>query len=328
MTPMNHISQLLLSRRGPHQGRCRMKDRYLITALMLLVPTLVIGQELKEGEDHAATGQVWRNYTVQQSVEFGGRIVGTGGNVQMYDTLVDLHSGPRLLGQELTIRPMTRGGGVFDSFYMNSFGFGGDPDNVARLRIEKSKWYNFVGLYRRNKNIFNDNLFANPLTLNPGITNCSTVAGGTVRPCPAAFTPQANYFYTNSPHQQAMTRNMGDFTLTLFPQSSVRVRLGFARNDNEGRADSSLEDVNIDLTEESKWRSDRLTFGVDVRVLPRTTLSFDQFFERDRVDTNYVNNPVNPYTLGVGGPSVSLPLYFPPCAVAVGGNPQPYITAP
>ncbi len=331
MTHTNHISpQLLLSRRGPLQGRCRMKDRYLIAvaALMLLVPSLVMGQELKEGEDHTAPGQVWHNYTVQQSVEFGGRIVGTGGNVEMYDTLVDLHSGPRLLGQELTIRPMTRGGGIFDSLYMNSFGFGGDPDNVARLRIEKSKWYDFVALYRRNKNIFNDNLFANPLTLNPGITNCSTVVGGTVRPCTNAFTPQSNYFYTNSPHQQAMTRNMGDFNLTLFPQSAVRVRLGFARNHNEGRLDSSLEDVNVDLTEESKWRSDRLTFGVDVHVMPRTTLSFDQFFERDKVDTNFVNNPVNPYTLGVGGPSVSLPLYFPPCAVAVSGSPQPYIPAP
>ncbi|HVJ04706.1 MAG TPA: hypothetical protein VM578_03425 [Candidatus Saccharimonadales bacterium] len=308
-----------------------MKDRYLVavSALMLLVPSLVMGQELKDGaDDNASIGRVWGNYTVQQSVEFGGRITDTSGNVQMYDTLVDLHGGPRLLGQELTIRPITRGGGFFDSLYMNSFGFGGDPDNVARLRIEKSKWYNFVALYRRNKNIFNDNLFANPLTLNPGITNCSTVTGGAVNPCTAAFSPQANYFYTNSPHQQATTRNMGDFNLTLFPQSVVRVRLGFARNDNKGRVDSSLEDVNIDLTQQSKWRSDRLTFGVDVRLLPRTTLSFDQFFERDKVDTAYVNNPVNPYTLGVGGPGVSIPLYFPPCSVVVGGIPQPYITAP
>ena len=75
-------------------------------------------------------------------------------------------------------------------------------------------------------------------------------------------------------------------------------------------------------------RSDRWSFGLDVRPFARTTVSFDQFFEYDKVDTAYVNNPVNPYTLGVGGPSVSIPLYFPPCTVTVAGRPQPYITAP
>jgi hypothetical protein len=57
-------------------------------------------------------------------------------------------------------------------------------------------------------------------------------------------------------------------------------------------------------------------------------LSFDQFFEHDKVDSAFVNNPVNPFTLGAGGRSVSLPLYFPPCAVTVAGSPQPYVTAP
>ena len=155
---------------------------------------------------------------MQQSIEFGGRITEISGNQQMYDTLVNLQSGPRLLGQELSMRPITRGSGLFDNLYLSSFGFGGDPNDMARLRIEKNKWYNFVGLYRRDQNFFNYNLFANPLTLNPGITNCSTVVGGTVHgPCTAVFNPQANYFYSNSPHLQDTTRNMGDFNLTLFP---------------------------------------------------------------------------------------------------------------
>ena len=120
---------------------------------------------------------------------------------------------------------------------------------------------------------------------------------------------------------------MGDFNLTLFPQSAIRVRLGFSRNDNKGTVDSSLEDVNIDLTQQAFTRSDRWSIGVDVSPIKRTTISFDQFFEHVKVDSAYVNNPVNPYTLGVGGPGVSIPIYFPPCAVAVGGLPQPYITA-
>ena len=198
---------------------------------------------------------------------------------------------------------------------------------MVRLRIEKNKWYNFVGPLPARQNFFDYNLFANPLTLNPGITNCSTVVGGAVHTCAAAFNPTANYFYTNSPHYQDTTRNMGDFNLTLFPQSAIRVRLGFSRNDNKGTVDSSLEDVNIDLTQQAFTRSDRWSFGVDVSPIKRTTISFDQFFEHVKVDTAYVNNPVNPYTLGVGGPGVSIPIYFPPCTVTVGGLPQPYITA-
>ncbi len=333
MANTNHNSpRLLLSRREPPlQGGCHMSERCLmaVAVLVLLVPSLARGQEaIGEGDNSASTGHVWRNYTVRQSIEIGGRITAVSGNSQMYDTLVNLQTGPRLLGQELSMSPISRGGGLFDNLYLSSFGFGGDPNDVARLRIEKGKYYNFVALYRRDQNFFDYDLFANPLTLNPGITNCSTVAGGAIRPCTAAFNPKANYFYSNSPHLQDTTRNMGDFSLTLFPQSKVDVRLGFARNVNDGTVNSSLEDVNIDLTQQLQSRSDRYSFGVDVRPFARTTLSFDQFFEHDKVDNAYVNNLASSYTLGVGGPSVTVPLYYPPCAVTVAGTPQPYITAP
>ena len=152
---------------------------------------------------------------------------------QLYDTLVNLQSGPRLFGQELTMRPMTRGGGgLFDTLYLNSFGFGGDPNDMARLRIEKGKWYNFVALYRRDQNFFDFNLFANPLNLNPGI-------GAALKT--TTFDPTTMPWYVNSPHLQDTTRNMGDFNLTLFPQSVVRIRLGYARNVNQGTLDTTLE---------------------------------------------------------------------------------------
>ncbi len=324
--------RLLLSRREPPLQRvCHMNERCLmaVAVLVLLVPSLAMGQEaIGQEDDSASIGHVWRNYTVQQSIEFGGRITAVSGNSQMYDTLVNLQTGPRLLEQELSLTPMARGKGLFDNLYLSSFGFGGDPNDMARLRIEKGKWYNFIALYRRDQNFFDYDLFANPLTLNPGITNCSTVVGGAIRPCTAAFNPKTNYFYSNSPHLQDTTRNMGDFSLTLFPQSIVDVRLGFARNVNDGTVDSSLEDVNIGLTQQLQSRSDRYSFGLDVRPFARTTVSFDQFFEHDKVDNAYVNNPANSYTLGVGGPSVTVPLYYPPCAITVAGTPQPYITAP
>ncbi len=32
------------------------------------------------------------------------------------------------------------------------------------------------------------------------------------------------------------------------------------------------------MTEYDQWRSDRYQFGVDIRLMERTTLSFDQFY--------------------------------------------------
>ena len=49
-----------------------------VAALVLLVPSLAVGQSqdviAQEEDDSSSIGHVWRNYTVQQSIEFGGRI--------------------------------------------------------------------------------------------------------------------------------------------------------------------------------------------------------------------------------------------------------------
>jgi hypothetical protein len=281
-----------------------------VVLLMLALPLLALSQELLAQDDGpASAGSVWGGYTVQQSVEFGGRIADVNGNHQLYDTLVNLRSGPRLLGQELSIRPLTRGGGLFDSLYESSFGFGGDPNDMARVRIEKGNLYNFVGLYRRDENFFDFNLFANPLNLNQGI-------GATLKA--TNFDPTTMPWYTNSPHLQDTTRNMGDFNLTLFPQSAVRIRLGYARNVNAGRLDTTLEgsiapapSIRTLITEYSQSRSDRYQFGIDVRVMKRTTISFDQFFEHDKVDPNFVDNNLS-FRLGsVTGIPIDIGLALP-----------------
>jgi hypothetical protein len=274
---------------------------------MLALPLCALAQD----DAPAPAGSVRGGYIVQQSVEFGGRIASVDGNVQLYDTLVNLRSGPRLLGQELSIHPLTRGGGLFDRLYLSSFGFGGDPNDVARLRIEKGKWYNFVGLYRRDENYFDFNLFANPLNLNQGI-------GAALKS--TNFNPTTMPWYVNSPHMQDMTRNMGDFNLTLFPQSVVRIRLGYARNVNAGTLDTTMESpIRSLMTEYQQWRSDRYQFGVDLRVMKRTTISFDQFFERDKVDPNFFDNNQS-FTDSATGTTVDIGIPFPPsgCTITPG----------
>jgi hypothetical protein len=266
-------------------------------------------------EDPSATaGSVWGGYDVRQSVEFGGRIAEVNGNGQLYSTLVNLKSGPRLFGQELSMRPMARGGGLFDTLYLNSFGFGGDPNDMARLRVEKSKWYNFVVLYRRDENFFDFNLFANPLNLNQGIGAALKTPANPAFPATSAtpwlFDPTSMSWYTNSPHLQDTTRNMADFNLILFPQSPVRIRLGYARNVNQGRLDTTLEGpIQTLMTEYSQSRSDRYQFGIDLRVMRRTTISFDQFFEHDKVDPNFRDNNLS-FTLTNGTP-IDVGISFP-----------------
>ncbi len=235
-----------------------MSKRYLIAVavLALLVPSLAMGQNKAAAQAEQTTttaprrdrfGATTRCGSPSSSADASPKTAATSRCTTRWSTCRAVRA---CLGRSCRCARTNQSGSLFDNLYLSSFGLGGDPNDMVRLRIEKNKWYNFVGLYRRDQNFFDYNLFANPLTLNPGITNCSTAAGVCTVPLSASQL-QSNYFFTNSPHFQDTTRNMGDFNLTLFPQSAVRVRLGFSRNDNQGTVDSSLEDVNIDLTQQT-----------------------------------------------------------------------------
>src|SRR4029077_201651 len=66
---------------------CRNRKRaILIAALMLAAPQFALAQD----DEEAPQGRVWGDYTVQQSVEFGGRVASVTGSQQLYDTLVNL----------------------------------------------------------------------------------------------------------------------------------------------------------------------------------------------------------------------------------------------
>ena len=43
-------------------------------------------------------------YIVHNTVDLGGHMVGISGSGSMYDTLVNIQSGPRVLGQTMTLR--------------------------------------------------------------------------------------------------------------------------------------------------------------------------------------------------------------------------------
>ena len=78
------------------------------------------------------------NYTVQQSIEFGYRDSMIGGNLNNYDTFENLSSGLRLFDYTVNMRSINHQGIFFDNLTFSNFGYGGDPNDVSRLRIEKT----------------------------------------------------------------------------------------------------------------------------------------------------------------------------------------------
>ncbi len=300
-----HSTRPSFQPKRPAYGSQRMNCRLAVVLVILaLVAPLARAQQ-----DQDQQGHVWGDYTVNQSIEIGGHIADVQGSRQMYSTFVNVDSGFRLLQQELSMQSTRHEGLLFDNLYLSSFGFGGDPENVARLRISKSKFYNLVALYRRDRNFFDYNLFANPLNLNPGVTTCGVG-------CVNQVNPASLVWFTDSPHLQATTRNMGDFSLTLLPESAVSFRLGYSRNNTNGTIDTTAGQPFVTiLTEKSGWRSDRYQFGVDVKLLPRTTLSGDVFFEHDKNDLGFHFDPQ--FVLGSAtGLPVDIGLQFFPSSVS------------
>jgi hypothetical protein len=212
-------------------------------------------------------------YQIHSSIELGYRSNDVTGSGDMYDTLVNLQTGPRILDQTLTMQSVDHQGLLFDDLYLNSFGWGGDPNNALRLRADKNKWYNLQGSFRRDQYFSDYDLLANPLN-------------------PPTSTPSIPVL--NSPHEFATTRRMSDFDLTVLPQSSVSFRLGYSHNDMTGPSYSSIhEGTEGSLLQDWNTTMNSYRLGVDFRVAPRTVLSYDQFLDYYKGDTDYQLNPIN-----------------------------------
>src|SRR5262249_17227732 len=157
-------------------------------------------------------------YLIKQSAEFGGRITDFTGNTGTWDTFVNLGTGPRLLEYTLDVHSPTHTGVLFDDLSFTNFGYGGDPNNLSRFQVLKGALYNFSASFRRDQNIFNYDLLANPLT-------------------PPTSNP--NVPILQSPHEFLLMRRMSDANLSLLPLGKVRFRLGWSRVVNEGNAFST-----------------------------------------------------------------------------------------
>jgi hypothetical protein len=257
-------------------------------------------------------GKTLGAYEVKQTFEFGGRIVDRSGSLDMWDSYVNLESGPRLLEQTLDMHSANHTGLVFDDLTLANFGYFGDPNNVTRLQIQKGNLYRFQGNFRRDKNFFDYNLLANPL--NPANSNPSV---------PILV----------SPHLFETTRRMTDLNLNLFDQGPVRLRFGYGHYVNDGTALSTVhEGTDGLLSQPTRNTSDNFQAGISVRVFPRTSLNYDQFYTHYKNDS-YWQLAGLPFQLSNGtGVDLGLPFNTPanqPCAtpIVAGGFANPSCNA-
>jgi hypothetical protein len=239
------------------------------SGLLLLSPVTSQAQSLQDPQQE---GIEQGNYNVKQSIEFGYRFTDITGNQQTYQTFVNLKDGPRLLDFSTEMRSLNHQGALFDRLYFSNFGYGGDPQNVSRLRISKNKWYEFDAMFRKDQYFWDYSLQANPL--NPTVPPFANA--------PAGFTP----IIFDSPHLFSTRRKLQDYSMRVFPDSKIRLRLGYSRNTGEGPGLSTIHQGTEQLlTQQYHTTLNSYRLGVDFRVLPKTNISYDQIWDYYKDDT-------------------------------------------
>jgi hypothetical protein len=228
------------------------KSSIYIWILALLTPAAIWCQS----DPSTTTPEVtYGGYRIHQSFEAGYRVSDATGNESMFNTLVNTHEGPRLFEQMLSMRSENHQGDLFDDLFLHSMGWGGDPNNYLQMRIGKNHRFDFRASFRRDQDYADFNLLANPLN-------------------PTWSTPDRPVGL--SPHQFETRRRMSDFNLTLLPQSFLTFRLGFTHNNMTGPSWTSIHEGTDGLLDQP-WNTTLNTWraGLDVKVAPRTVLSYD-----------------------------------------------------
>ena len=267
---------------------------------MLLIGAFVRGgaPEAVAQQDVEQKGIDQGNYNVKQSIEFGGRFTSISGDTQAYDTFVNLQQGARLFGFTTEMNSLDHHATLFDRFHFSNFGYGGDPNQVSRLRVAKNTWYKFDALFRKDENFWDYSLQANPLNPTTPFANGPAGFGGTA--CTACV---LNF----SPHNMNTRRKMGYYNLIVRPESPVRLRMGYSRNIVEGPAFTTIhQGTEQFLLQDVKTTVNVYRLGLDIKLLPRTNISYDQVWTYYKGDTGITDfaqpfqvNPAQNVDLGV-----------------------------
>jgi len=252
---------------------------------------------------------VENGYVVRHSVDLGGHLVGISGSGAMYDTLVNIHSGPRVLGETISLHavPGTKHS-LMDALTAFSNGFGGDPINFARLNFSKGKLYEFSGVFRRDRQYFDYDLLANP-SIPSGVLVPYGMAGGL--PTAASLAqPQL----TQSPVMFNTVRRMTDTSLTILPLSKVSFRIGYSQNIFQGPSLSpgySIGNSDLLLEEYERNSTDDFLGAIDWKPFELTKFTFEEQVDHYKANSYFTVAP-NQFTVQEANGTRRLEIGMPP----------------
>ena len=267
-------------------------------AMLLLMTGVAVAQDAP-----APAGEVQNGFEIHNTADLGGHMVGLVGSGRMYDTLVNIQSGPRVLGQTFTMHalPGTKHS-LLDELTAFSSGFGGDPNNYAKMDFSKGKLYEFSGVFRRDRQYADYDLLGAPDNAGQmipygmvnGVPTSASLAWGQNNDSPVMFNT---------------VRRMTDTNLTILPLSKVSFRVGYSQNIFQGPTLSPARSVGkYDLLamEYQRNSTDDITGAIDWKPLPQTKITFEEVIDHFKTGSYFTLNPNGFQAQEADGTPVSL----------------------
>jgi len=258
-----------------------------IGAALLLMTAGMAAAQAPAPETNPVTAP--KGYTVHETVDLGGRISSVNGSGAMYDTLVNEQSGPRVLGETIQLRSIPGAKNtLFDTLTATGSGFGGDPYNFAKMDFYKGRLYEFSGLFRRDRQLFDYNLLGNP-----------NIPSGQTMPIGPATAPTGTLPWAqvnDSPFAFNTVRRMTDTRFTLFPLDRVSYRFGYSHNTFEGPSLSPsgyqfAGSYDVLLEEYQRNGTDDYLAGVDFKPIKDTRFTLEEQIDHYKADSYFTADP-------------------------------------
>ena len=227
-------------------------------------------------------------YSIHQSVDLGGRIAAKTGGGAMYDTLVNLQYGPRVLGETFELHALPgKKNTLVDSLSAIGSGFGGDPNSFTKLDFSKGKVYEFSGMFRRDRQYFDYDLLGN-----------QNIPGGQSIPIGPATAPTGSFAWPHveqSPFLYNTVRRMTDTSLTIFPLSKVTFRAAYSQNIFQGPSLSpsgySFAKYDAILKQYQRNSTDDFTGAIQWKPVAGTQLTFEEQIDHYKADSYFTMAP-------------------------------------
>lgn len=229
-----------------------------------------------------------KGYTLHETIDLGGHAADITGSGAMYNTIVNLHSGPRVLGETFELHALPGAKNTLvDSLSAYSNGFGGDPGNFATLNFYKGNLYEFSGTFRRFREYFDYDLLANP-----------NIPSGQSIPIGPSNAPTGHLPWPQvdqSPFMYNTVRRMTDTNLTLFPLSEVTYRVEYTQNVQEGPSLSPGGFIfgfsNALLQEYQRNSTDDFVGGIDWKPSTKIKLTYEEVIDHYKGNSYFTLAP-------------------------------------